>query len=177
MFKKIKTTETVPIPPHLLDENFSEDVKRAIFSHHRGKLDSQTGYKYIYIDDIQIQGKALVYPSDSHVYQDVSFNAYVYKPEVDEIVSGEVVNITKDGLYISNGISYYFVFISQILEAKVSIDPDKKEVYNVADNNIPVCRIGSIVRGRIVSVSYKPTKKEYESDITLVQKGMGILKI
>ena len=92
---------------------------------------------------------------------------------VDELVKGIVVNITRDGIFIEDGISTFFVYIGQITSERLEYSEEKMMLVTY-DSKKPVVRIGSKVLGRIASVSYNPTKKEYEVDLTLMQKTLGI---
>jgi DNA-directed RNA polymerase subunit E' len=119
-------------------------------------------------------GEGKILAGDGAVYYDVDFEAVVFKPEMQEIVEGEVVEIVKFGAFLSIGPFDGLLHVSQITNEYISYD--EKNARLVSKESNKALGEGEKVRARVIAVSLNEKEpRESKIGLTMRQTGLGKL--
>ncbi len=180
--------DLVRVPP----EGFNKPVKSVIeeilkkgyeYTFH-GKLNREGGYEgkldkdlgmLIAVTDVKEISEGSVIPGDGAAYHTTTFEALTIKPELHEIVDGEVVEIVEFGAFIRFGPLDGLIHVSQITDDYISYDSKRGAL--VGKESGKALEVGDKVRARIVAVSLNPEKSnESKINLTMRQPGLGKLE-
>ena len=92
MYKKMKLKGVARIEPDHLGDPLEAAVERALRDKYEGVVDKSLGtiVAVLGADDI---GEGHILAGDGSIYYEVNFDTLVFKPEMQEIIEGEVVEI------------------------------------------------------------------------------------
>jgi len=174
MYKRMRLETVVRVPPEKLGMKIEDAVREGLIEDLQERIDRNIGMIVAILDVVEIgEGRILV--GDGGVYYDTVFDALVFKPEIQEIVEGEVVEIVEFGAFVSIGPLDGLVHVSQIMDDYISYDQKssrligKEEKKSLAE--------GDRVRARIVTVSLNEREpKESKIGLTMRQPGLGKLE-
>jgi len=93
-----------------------------------------------------------------------------YKPELNELIYGDVIDNTEFGSFVRMGPLDGLVHISQLMDDYVSYD-NKNSIF-LGKESKRILKEGDRVRARIISVSYSEQQK---IGLTMRQTGLGNL--
>jgi DNA-directed RNA polymerase subunit E' len=109
---------------------------------------------------------------DGAIYQQVTFEALTYKPEVHEVVDAVVCDIVEFGAFCHIGPLDALIHKSQIMDDKVIIDVENKRMEGKEKKKS--LKLGDKVRVRIVTVSLNEMNpRESKIGLTMRQPGLG----
>jgi len=171
MFKLLKIEDTVRVPP----DRFSEPIRDAVLDILRktyvGLTDRDLGV-ILAITNVERIGEGRIIMGDGASYHDVVFEALVFKPELNEVVLGEVVDITDFGAFVRIGPLDGLVHISQVMDDYVSYD--RKKGVLIGKEKKLTLKAGDHVRARVVGIGSK--EKRERIALTMRQPCLGKLE-
>jgi len=126
MYKKAKLIDTVRLPPERLGEETIAVVKDLLRDKLEGRIDKMLG-SIIAITDVLDIGEGRILAGDGAIYYDVTFNAITFKPQLQEILEGKVVEIVEFGAFVGLGPLDGLLHVSQIADDYISYDEKKCE--------------------------------------------------
>jgi DNA-directed RNA polymerase subunit E' len=170
MYKIVKMKERIKVPPEDLGLPTEEAVRKAIEKTLEGKVDTKLGLIFLSLVSVEEIEEGKIYPTDPHVYYQVTFKMLAFKPELHELVIGEVVDNTNFGSFVRIGPVDGLVHISQLMDDYVSFD--KKNSVFLGKQSKKTLKIGDKVLARIISISWKEQNK---IGLTMRQQGLGAL--
>ncbi len=174
MYARIKIRDTVRVVPTRLNEDIESVIMDLLWEQFEGKLDREYGM-IIGIEDIEDIGEGKIIEGDGAVYFDVTFTAIVFKPLMQEIVEGEVVEIVEFGAFVSIGPLDALLHMSQITDDYMTYDEKNKRL--VGKETKKVLQEGDFVRARIVALSLKEREPDKSKiGLTMRQPWLGSLK-
>ncbi len=174
MYARIKLKDTVRVPPSKLGENLEEVINSLLWEQFEGRLDREYGM-IIGIENIEEIGEGRIIEGDGAVYFDVVFNAICFKPNLQEVIEGEVVEIVEFGAFVSIGPFDALLHMSQVTDDYMVFDEKNKRL--VGKETKKVLEEGDLVRARIVSLSLKEREPEKSRiGLTMRQPWLGALK-
>lgn len=174
MYARIKIRDTVRVVPTKLNEDIESVIMDLLWEQFEGKLDREYGM-IIGIEDIEDIGEGKIIEGDGAVYFDVTFTAIVFKPLMQEIVEGEVVEIVEFGAFVSIGPLDALLHMSQITDDYMTYDEKNKRL--VGKETKKVLQEGDFVRARIVALSLKEREPDKSKiGLTMRQPWLGSLK-
>lgn len=174
MYKMMRLVDTVRIPPTLLGEEVAPTVKNALREKLEGQVDKKLG-SLVAIHKIVEIGEGHILVGDGAVYYDVTFEAIMFVPELQEIIEGEVVEAVSFGVFIGMGPMDGLLHVSQITDNFISYDA--KNARLVTKNGGKSIAEGDHVRARIVAVSINEREpKESKIGLTMRQTALGKLQ-
>ncbi|AKB14178.1 MAG: DNA-directed RNA polymerase [Methanosarcina thermophila] len=174
MYKMMKLVDTVRIPPTLLGEEVEPTVKNALREKLEGQVDKKLGC-LVAIHKIVEIGEGHILVGDGAVYYDVTFEAIMFVPELQEIIEGEVVEAVSFGVFVGIGPMDGLLHVSQITDDFISYDA--KNARLVTRNGNKSIAEGDHVRARIVAVSINEREpKESKIGLTMRQTALGKLQ-
>ncbi|MDD1736840.1 MAG: DNA-directed RNA polymerase [Methanothrix sp.] len=102
MYKKMKLKGVARIEPSHLGDPLEAAVDRSLRDKYEAVVDKSLGTIVAVLGSDNI-GEGHILAGDGSIYYEVDFEALVFKPEMQEIVEGEVVEIVKFGAFLSIG--------------------------------------------------------------------------
>jgi len=174
LYKILKISDTVRIPPKMFGNPLSENVKRVLMEKYEGILDKDIGFILSIVDVDEVSDGSIIY-GDGAAYHETEFNVLTYVPELQEVVDGEIVDVVEFGAFVRLGPLDGLIHISQIMDDFVSFDPKREAI--IGKETGKVLEKGDKVRARIVAVSLREEKKRGSKiALTMRQNGLGRLE-
>lgn len=170
MFKLLTVKDEVRVPPVKFDLELEQAVKESLQEQVEGKMNADIGV-FLVVTDVLSVGEGKIIPEDGAIYYPVEFKLLVYRPELNEIVMGEVVDITEFGAFTRIGPLDALVHVSQIMDDKISYDA-KNSIFTGKKTGIKL-REGDLIRARIVGVSLG--KGRSKISLTMRQPHLGAM--
>jgi DNA-directed RNA polymerase subunit E' len=173
VYKIVTVEDTVRVPPNRFSEPLNDVIIDVLRKNYVGLTDKDVGTVLV-ITELKEVGVGRVIMGDGASYHDVTFEALVYKPELNEVVLGEVVEIVEFGAFVRLGPIDGLVHVSQVMDDFVGYDKKKGTLYGKESKRS--LKEGDKVRARIVSVSLKRGTKGGKIGLTMRQPGLGKLE-
>ena len=150
MFSISTMVDVVRIPPNL----FGTALRKAAISTLKEKYESMItpdlGY-IIMILDATVDEMGKMVSGDGGTFHKVEFEALTFYPKMNEIVRGEIVDITDFGAFVRIGPSDALLHLSQVMDDYLK--SDVKAGVIIANQSGRTLRVGSTLRARITAVS------------------------
>jgi DNA-directed RNA polymerase subunit E' len=174
MYIKIRAVDVVRVPPERLGDDLQIVVKEMLQEKLEGRLDKKIGMFIAILDIADIkEGRILI--GDAGVYYETVFDALVFRPKMQEIVEGEVVEIVEFGAFVEIGPLDGLLHISQITDEYISYD--EKGAKLVTKESGRTLGEGDKLRARIVAISLNERDpSDSKIGLTMRQPGLGKLE-
>lgn len=172
MYKLITVEDTVRVPPSRFGEKLEEVLIDLLRKNYQGIMDKDVG-TIVAVTEIKEVGVGRVIMGDGASYHDVVFEFMAHKPELNEVVIGEVVEIVDFGAFVRIGPVDALVHVSQVMDDFVGHDKKKGVLYGKESGR--TLKEGDKVQARIVSVGLKRGKGG-KIGLTMRQPGLGKLE-
>ncbi|HTY90215.1 MAG TPA: DNA-directed RNA polymerase [Methanocella sp.] len=174
MYRKVRLVDIIRIPPQRLEEDLEQVITETIRDKLEGRIDKTLGSIVAVLDIVDI-GEGHILVGDGAVYYEVTFDAISYRPELQEIVEGEVVEIVAFGAFVSVGPMDCLVHVSQVADEFMSYD--EKNARLVSKDSNRSLGEGDSVRARVVAVSLNEhDPRESKIGLTMRQVALGKLE-
>lgn len=171
MYYISKIEDTVRIPPYRFEENREDVAIETLNEKYNGVLDNELGLM-VCVTSIDELGQGKLIMGDGAAFHKVIFNAIFYKPEQQEIVEGEVIEIAEFGAFVRMGPMDGLIHVSQVTNDYISYD-NKNGALRAKESN-KVLEEGDQVRARIVALSIKGKSiKNSKIGLTMRQNDLG----
>jgi DNA-directed RNA polymerase subunit E' len=164
----------VRIPPERLGIKLETVLPELAQQQFEGKLvDGQN--LTVMIRDVTPIDEGHIIHGDAGVYQEVEYNALLFRPEIQEVVEGSIVEIRKFGAFVRFGPLDGLLHVSQVMDDRVNIDEHNQRLVGVETKKD--LKVGYKVRGRIVSLSLSEiSPRDSRIGLTMRQPGLGRLE-
>lgn len=150
MFTIVEMSDVVRIPPNRLGTSLKEAAISILKEKYESMISPDLGYVIMIIDaDVNTTGKLVA--GDGATYHRVNFKALTFYPSLQEIVEGEVVEITEFGAFVRIGPTDALLHLSQITDDYLR--SDLKSGMIIANQTGKTLKIGSKIRARVTAVS------------------------
>ena len=171
MYLISKIEDTVRVPPTLFDEPLEEIAFELLNENYVGMIDKKLGLM-VTVKEIEEIGIGRVIMGDGASYHNVTFTALFFKPDLQEIVEGEVIEITEFGAFVRMGPMDGLVHVSQVTDDYINYDSKRGAL--LGKESKKTLEEGDKVRARIVALSLKgKSSKENKIGLTMRQPGLG----
>ena len=139
-----------------------------------GRVDKKIGMIVAITDIVEIgEGKILI--GDGGVYYETTFDAIVFRPQIQEIIEGKVIEIVEFGAFVGIGPMDGLLHVSQISDEYISYD--EKNARLVGKESGRELKEGDVVRVRIVAISLNEREPgESKIGLTMRQPALGKLE-
>ena len=128
------------------------------------------GYIIMILDaDVDPMGKLIA--GDGGTFHRVEFDALTFYPKLQEIVNGEIVDITDFGAFVRIGPTDALLHLSQIMDDYLKSDVASGVI--LANQSGKTLRVGSTIRTRITAVSLGKAATMGKIGITCRQPFLG----
>jgi len=133
-------------------------------------INADLGY-IIMILDAKVEPMGKMVPGDGGTFHKVEFEALTYYPKLQEIVRGEIVDITDFGAFVRIGPTDALLHLSQIMDDYLK--SDVKSGIILANQSGRTLKVGSTLRSRITAVSLGKAASMGKIGITCRQPFLG----
>lgn len=143
-------SDVVRIPPNRLTNSLKDTAIGILKEKYESMISPELGYVVMIIDaTANAVGKLVA--GDGATYHRVTFEALTFYPKLQEVVEGEVVEITDFGAFVRIGPTDALLHLSQITDDYLK--SDVKQGIIVANQSAKSLKIGSRIRARVTAVS------------------------
>jgi len=169
---RIYTIKTkIRVPPTKFGLPLEKAIKESIAEKYEGLLDKRFGIGLV-VTKVREIGEGKIMAEDPSIHYPVTFELMTFKPEVHEVVLGDVIDNTEFGSFVRIGPMDGLVHVSQLMNDYVSYD-EKNAVFTGKETKKSL-REGDPVRARIISISMGPGK-ENKIGLTMRQPNLGAI--
>jgi DNA-directed RNA polymerase subunit E' len=173
MFNIASMTDIVRIPPSRLTNSLRNTAIGILKDKYESMISSELGYVIMIIDaNVDSIGKLVT--GDGATYHKVTFKALTFFPVLQEIVEGEIVEITDFGAFVRIGPTDALLHLSQITDDYLK--SDVKQGVIIANQTAKSLKIGSRIRSRVTAVSLGKGAAMGKIGITCRQPFLGALE-
>ena len=171
MYALVRVEDTIRITPDLFGEDLDKVVENTVQKTFEGSMRKNSGV-IIAAENIKAVGDGIVIHGDGAMYQKVSFDALMFKPELQEVIDAIVCEIVEFGAFCHIGPLDALVHMSQIMNDYVEVDSDSEMI--VGKEKKMTLKTGDAVRARIVAVSLNElSARESKIGLTMRQPSLG----
>ena len=171
MYLRIKRRDVIRIPPERLGENLDELAQELTQHSFEGKIVGDRSL-IVLTANIKPVGEGRIVHGDGAVYQDVDYDALVYRLDLQEVVEGTVCEILKFGAFVRFGPLDGLLHISQVMDDHIDVDVDNQRL--IGKESRRDIRLNQDVRARIVTVSVNERNpRESKIGLTMRQPSLG----
>ena len=170
MFWKIELKDHIRVPP----SDFNMPLEKSILNQIRNKFSGFISKDFgivVNINAISSIGRGTIIPGDGASYYEAVFSLFTFKPDLHEVLLGEIKDIADFGVFISMGPMEGMIHISQTMDDLVSFSKDKALSGRESKR---VLGVGDICKTRVIAVSYKDLSNP-KFGLTIRQPGLGKL--
>ncbi|HUV02794.1 MAG TPA: DNA-directed RNA polymerase [Desulfobacteria bacterium] len=174
MYVKIRALDVVRAPPERMGDELQVVVKEMLQEKLEGRLDKKIGMFIAILDVVDIkEGRIMI--GDAGVYYETVFDALIFRPKMQEIVEGAVVEIVEFGAFVEIGPLDGLLHISQITDEYISYD--EKNAKLITKETGRTLGEGDKLRARLVAISLNERDpSDSKIGLTMRQPGLGKLE-
>lgn len=162
--------DMIRVPPKEFANDLNQAVLKIAQQEYEGIVDDELGI-VVAVTQVNEVGEGKVIPGDGAAYYEAAFDVLVFKPEIQEIVAGNVSEITEFGAFIKIGPMEGLVHVSQIMDDYINHD-SKNASFVGRDSNKKLI-VEDKVLARIVTCSLKNSVQNSKIGLTMRQLGLG----
>jgi len=170
MFKLMTVKGEVKVQPKYFGMKIEDAILSSLRETLEGSLDPNIGV-FLVVTKILNVGEGKILPEDPSVHYPATFEVLTFTPENQEVVLGQVIDISEFGAFVRIGPLDALAHVSQIMNDRISYDP--KENMFTGKKTKRKLQVGDIVRARIVGVSLGKNKTKIS--LTMRQPWLGSL--
>ena len=170
MFYQVTVRDHIRVPPRMFGVGKKEAVLANLKSSYEGYISKELGF-VINVVSVGTIKEGVIIPGDGAGFYETEFELLTYKPELNELVYGQIRDITDFGAFVDIGGVEGMVHISQSMDDFVSFSKDKVLQGKKSGQSL---RVGDRCKARIIAVSYKDLHNP-KIGLTMRQEGLGKL--
>ena len=170
MFSISTLVDVVRIPPNLFGVNLKNAAIEILKSKYESMINPELGYIVIILD-ARVESMGKMIPGDGGTFHKVEFTALTFYPMLQEIVNGELVDITDFGAFVRIGPTDALLHLSQVMDDYLKSDVASGMI--VANQSGKTLKVGSMIRTRITAVSLGKAATMGKIGITCRQPFLG----
>ena len=162
--------DVVRIPPSLFGTALKKAAVNILKSKYESMINADLGY-IIMIMDAKVESMGKMIAGDGGTYHKVVFDSLTFYPKLQEIVQGELVDITDFGAFVRIGPTDALLHLSQVMDDYLKSDVQSGVI--LANQSGKTLRVGSTIRTRITAVSLGKAASMGKIGITCRQPFLG----
>jgi DNA-directed RNA polymerase subunit E' len=171
MYRILTIKTNIKVPPTRFGMPLKQAIKESVAEKYENKIDRDFGMGLTVVDVKEI-GEGTIKAGDPAINYIVTFDLLVFKPELHEILVGDVIDNTEFGAFVRLGPMDGLVHVSQLLNDYVSYD-EKNSTF-IGKETRKTLKEGDGVRTRVISISMA-FGKENKIGLTMRQPNLGSL--
>ena len=122
MFSISTLVDVVRIPPSMFGTTLKKAAINILKEKYESMVSSNLGY-IIMIMDAKVEEMGRMVAGDGGTFHRVEFEALTFYPKMQEIVRGEIIDITDFGAFVRIGPTDALLHLSQIMDDYLKSDP------------------------------------------------------
>jgi len=162
--------DVVRIPPRLFGTTLKKAARDILKEKYESMINAELGY-IIMILDAKVDEMGKMIAGDGGTFHKVQFEALTFYPKLQEIVQGEIVDITDFGAFVRIGPTDALLHLSQVMDDYLK--SDVKMGLILANQSGRTLKVGSTLRARITAVSLGKAAAMGKIGITCRQPFLG----
>ncbi len=162
--------DVVRIPPHMFGTSLKKAAIAILKEKYESMINAELGY-IIMILETKVDHMGKMIAGDGGTYHRVEFEALTFTPKLQEIVLGEIVDITDFGAFVRIGPTDALLHLSQVMDDY--LQSDVKSGMIIAKQSNRTLKVGSTIRARITAVSLGKAATMGKIGITCRQPFLG----
>lgn len=170
MFSVSSLVDVVRIPPNLFGTTMKKASMNILKEKYESMINSELGY-IIMILDVKVEEMGRLIAGDGGTFHRVEFDALTFYPKLQEIVRGEIVDITDFGAFVRIGPTDALLHLSQVMDDYLKSDVKAGTIF--ANQSERTLKVGSTLRTRITAVSLGKAASMGKIGITCRQPFLG----
>jgi len=170
LFSISTLTDVVRIPPSLFGTTLKKAAVNILKEKYESMINADLGY-IIMILDAKVDEMGKMVAGDGGTFHKVEFEALTFYPKLQEIVQGEIVDITDFGAFVRIGPTDALLHLSQVMDDYLK--SDVKSGMILANQSGRTLKVGSALRARITAVSLGKAAAMGKIGITCRQPFLG----
>jgi len=170
LFSISTLVDVVRIPPSLFGTTLKKAAVNILKEKYESMINADLGY-IIMILDAKVDEMGKMIAGDGGTFHKVEFEALTFYPKLQEIVQGEIVDITDFGAFVRIGPTDALLHLSQVMDDYLK--SDVKSGMILANQSGRTLKVGSTLRARITAVSLGKAAAMGKIGITCRQPFLG----
>ncbi|MEO2220359.1 MAG: DNA-directed RNA polymerase [Nitrosopumilus sp.] len=170
MFSISTLVDVVRIPPSLFGTTLKKAAVNILKEKYESMINAELGY-IIMILDAKVDEMGKMIAGDGGTFHKVQFEALTFYPKLQEIVQGEIVDITDFGAFVRIGPTDALLHLSQVMDDYLKSDVKMGVI--LANQSGRTLKVGSTLRARITAVSLGKAAAMGKIGITCRQPFLG----
>jgi len=170
LFSISTLVDVVRIPPSLFGTTLKKAAVNILKEKYESMINADLGY-IIMILDAKVDEMGKMIAGDGGTFHKVQFEALTFYPKLQEIVQGEIVDITDFGAFVRIGPTDALLHLSQVMDDYLK--SDVKSGMILANQSGRTLKVGSTLRARITAVSLGKAAAMGKIGITCRQPFLG----
>jgi len=170
LFSISTLVDVVRIPPSLFGTTLKKAAVNILKEKYESMINADLGY-IIMILDAKVDEMGKMIAGDGGTFHKVEFEALTFYPKLQEIVQGEIVDITDFGAFVRIGPTDALLHLSQVMDDYLK--SDVKSGMILASQSGRTLKVGSTLRARITAVSLGKAAAMGKIGITCRQPFLG----
>ena len=170
MFSISTLVDVVRIPPSLFGTTLKKAAVNILKEKYESMINAELGY-IIMILDAKVDEMGKMIAGDGGTFHKVQFEALTFYPKLQEIVQGEIVDITDFGAFVRIGPTDALLHLSQVMDDYLKSDVASGMI--LANQSGRTLKVGSTIRTRITAVSLGKAATMGKIGITCRQPFLG----
>lgn len=170
MFKLVKCEDVIRIPPEKFGKGLKGVALEELVKRYEGIISRDLGY-IVGVISSQVDSVGKILPGDGATFHFVTFDLLAYKPEVQEVLEGEVIEIGDFGAFVRIGPVEALLHISQVMDDFMVYD--ERQGTLMGKESQRKLAVGDKVRVRVTAVSMTKGGASGKIGVTMRQPFLG----
>jgi DNA-directed RNA polymerase subunit E' len=171
MFYRVEIKDHIRVNPKLFNEKIEDAVTECIRSKYEGFISQELGF-VIDVSKINNITEGVIIPGDGAAYYESNFELIIFKPELQEIILGNIKDIADFGAFITMGPIEGMIHVSQTMDDFVSFSKDKILLGKESKRTL---KVNDECKARIIAISFKDLTNP-KIGLTMRQPSLGKLE-
>ena len=173
MFQLVELDDVVRVPPNRFGSSLENVALELLKLKYESTINPDYGY-LVLVTNVKVDKIGKIIAGDVATYHKVKFEVFAFFPLKQEIIEGEVVEITDFGAFVRIGPTDALLHLSQIMDDYLT--SDVKSGVITASQSKRTLKVGSKVRVRITAVSLGHGISMGKIGVTCRQPFLGALE-
>lgn len=170
MFSISTLVDVIRVPPSSFGTSLKKAAINILKEKYESMINADLGY-IIMILDAKVDEMGKMVAGDGGTFHKTEFKALTFYPKLQEIVQGEIVDITDFGAFVRIGPTDALLHLSQVMDDYLK--SDVKSGMILASQSGRTLKVGSTLRARITAVSLGKAATMGKIGITCRQPFLG----
>ena len=169
MFKVYELSTKCEIPPFLFSQPKAVSARIILSEEYEGIITRDYGFIIAIVEVLDV-GPGIIIPGNANTFHQVEFTILSFKPNLGEVVEGDIVELVDFGAFCRLGPLDGLVHVSQICDDYISYE----QVGNrfIGKETGKILEVNNEVRAKVIAVSLG-TGRSGKLGLTMRQKFLG----